>query len=95
MDQLAIRRRGKGRPRTRPGAALGDKAYSSAANRTYLRKRVSRRSSRSSKTRRNTAAAVAAMAAGRLPSTPDSTRPQHRRTLLWQAQAVPGGRDPL
>ena len=39
MDQLAIRRRGKGRPRTRPGAALGDKAYSSAANRAYLRKR--------------------------------------------------------
>jgi len=39
MDQLAIGRRGKGRPRTRPGAALGDKAYSSAANRTYLRKR--------------------------------------------------------
>ena len=39
MNQLAIRRRGKGRPRTRPGAALGDKAYSSAANRTYLRKR--------------------------------------------------------
>ena len=39
MSQLAIRRRGKGRPRTRPGAALGDKAYSSAANRAYLRKR--------------------------------------------------------
>jgi transposase len=39
MNQLAIRRRGKGRPRTRPGAALGDKAYSSAANRSYLRKR--------------------------------------------------------
>lgn len=39
MNQLAIGRRGKGRPRTRPGAALGDKAYSSAANRTYLRKR--------------------------------------------------------
>ena len=28
-----------GRPRTRPGAAMGDKAYSSAANRVYLRKR--------------------------------------------------------
>ena len=27
------------RPRTRPGAAMGDKAYSSAANRAYLRKR--------------------------------------------------------
>jgi Transposase DDE domain len=39
MNQLAIRRRGKGRPRTRPGAALGDKAHSSAANRAYLRKR--------------------------------------------------------
>jgi transposase len=39
MNQLAIRRRGQGRPRTRPGAALGDKAYSSAANRTYLRRR--------------------------------------------------------
>jgi len=39
MDQLAIGRRDKGRPRTRPAAALGDKAYSSAANRAYLRKR--------------------------------------------------------
>jgi transposase len=39
MGQLAIRRRGQGRPRTRPGAAMGDKAYSSAANRAYLRKR--------------------------------------------------------
>ncbi len=39
MNQLRIARRGKGRPRTRPGAALGDKAYSSAANRAYLRKR--------------------------------------------------------
>ena len=39
MDQLAIRRRGNGRPRTRPAAAMGDKAYSSAANRAYLRKR--------------------------------------------------------
>ena len=39
MNQLAIGRRGKGRPRTRPAAALGDKAYSSAANRACLRKR--------------------------------------------------------
>ena len=39
MDRLRIPRRGQGRPRTRPGAALGDKAYSSAANRSYLRKR--------------------------------------------------------
>ena len=39
MSQISIRRRGTGRPRTRPGAAMGDKAYSSAANRGYLRKR--------------------------------------------------------
>ena len=39
MSQISIARRGKGRPRTRPGAAMGDKAYSSAANRAYLRKR--------------------------------------------------------
>ena len=39
MDQISIPRRGKGRPRTRPAAAMGDKAYSAAANRAYLRKR--------------------------------------------------------
>ncbi len=39
LNQLHIGRRGKGRPRTRPGAAMGDKAYSSAANRAYLRRR--------------------------------------------------------
>ena len=39
MESIRIGRRGKGRPRTRPGAAMGDKAYSSAANRAYLRKR--------------------------------------------------------
>jgi transposase len=39
MGQVRIRRRGTGRPRTRPARALGDKAYSSAANRAYLRRR--------------------------------------------------------
>jgi transposase len=39
LDQLRIARRGQGRPRTRPGRAMGDKAYSSAANRAYLRRR--------------------------------------------------------
>jgi transposase len=36
---IRIRRRGRGRPRTRPGRVLGDKAYSSRGIRTYLRKR--------------------------------------------------------
>jgi transposase len=38
MDQLRIRRPGRGRPRTRPGRLLGDKAYSNRAIRTYLRR---------------------------------------------------------
>lgn len=38
MDQIRIARRGPGRPRTRPARAMGDKAYSSRANRAYLRK---------------------------------------------------------
>jgi Transposase DDE domain len=39
LGQIRIARRGKGRPRTRPGRAMGDKAYSSAASRAYLRRR--------------------------------------------------------
>jgi transposase len=39
MGQLRIARRGPGRPRTRPGRVLGDKAYSSTAIRAHLRRR--------------------------------------------------------
>ena len=39
MGQLKIARRGRGRPRTRPGRMLGDKAYSSSAIRAHLRAR--------------------------------------------------------
>ena len=39
MDQIRIRRRGKGGRAPGPPRAMGDKAYSSAANRAYLRKR--------------------------------------------------------
>jgi transposase len=39
MGQIRILRRGPGRPRTRPARAMCDKAYSSRANRAYLRKR--------------------------------------------------------
>jgi hypothetical protein len=35
MEQIRIIRRGLGRPRRTPGAAMADKAYSSAANRAY------------------------------------------------------------
>lgn len=39
MGRLAIGRRGPGRPRTRPGRVLADKAYSSKAIRAHLRRR--------------------------------------------------------
>ena len=39
MDRLKVARRGRGRPRTRPGRVLGDKAYSSTAIRAHLRRR--------------------------------------------------------
>jgi transposase len=39
MNVLRIRRRGPGRPRTRPDRVLGDKAYSSKATRSHLRRR--------------------------------------------------------
>ena len=38
MSRLEIARRGPGRPRTRPGRILGDKAYSSTAIRSRLRR---------------------------------------------------------
>jgi transposase len=39
MAGIRIRRRGRGRPRTRPGRVLGDKAYSNRAIRSHLRRR--------------------------------------------------------
>lgn len=39
MAGIRIGRRGRGRPRTRPGQVLGDKAYSSRAIRAHLRRR--------------------------------------------------------
>ena len=39
LEQIRVPRRGPGRPRTRPDRVLADKAYSSRANRAYLRRR--------------------------------------------------------
>jgi transposase len=39
MDAIAVSRPGRGRPRTRPGRVLADKAYSSRAIRAWLRGR--------------------------------------------------------
>jgi transposase len=37
LDRVRILRTGNGRPRTRPGTVMADKAYSSKANRAWLR----------------------------------------------------------
>jgi transposase len=39
MAGIRIHRKGRGRPRTRPGRVLGDKAYSNQAIRAHLRRR--------------------------------------------------------
>jgi transposase len=39
LEGIRVPRPGPGRPRIRPGRVLADKAYSSAANRAYLRRR--------------------------------------------------------
>jgi transposase len=39
LERIAVPRLGPGRPRTRPDRVLADKAYGSAANRAYLRRR--------------------------------------------------------
>ena len=39
LENIRVPRLGSGRPRTRPDRVLADKAYSSRANRAYLRRR--------------------------------------------------------
>jgi transposase len=39
IERIRVPRAGAGRPRTRPGRVLADKAYSSKSNRAYLRRR--------------------------------------------------------
>lgn len=39
LERICVPRLGRGRPRTRPDRVLGDKAYGSRANRSYLRRR--------------------------------------------------------
>jgi hypothetical protein len=92
MESIRIRRRGKGRP----GAALGDKAYSSAANCAYLRCRgiqaVIPVKEDQKAHRRNRGSAGGRPRCPR-PRTVQGT--QHGRALLQPAQAVPRRRHPL
>ena len=74
LGRIRVPGPGPGRPRTRPGRVLADKAYGSRANRAYLRLRGSGAPSRTRPTRSATARPGAA-AAARPPSTRKITRP--------------------
>jgi len=96
LNQVRITRRGKGRPRTRPGAAMADKAYSSAANRAYPRKRGIQAVipvKEDQKRHRRARGRARRAPAGLRPRTLQAA--QHRRALLQQAQAVPRRRHPM
>jgi Transposase DDE domain len=95
-EAIRISRRGPGRPRTRPGATRGDKAYSSAANRSYLRQRgitavipVKEDQKKHRRARGSAGGRPPAFAAGRY---------KERTTVercFAKAKAVPCRRDPL
>ena len=69
LEAVHIARRGKGRLRTRPGRAMADKAYSSAANPAYLRRRGIQAVIPVKEDQKRTAAPGDASAGGRRPST--------------------------
>ena len=64
MEAVRVPRLGRGRARTRPDAVLGDKAYSSRANRSLLRGRGIKPSSPNPQTRSGTASAADHAASG-------------------------------
>jgi Transposase DDE domain len=74
LEAVRIARRGKGRPRTRPGRAMADKACSSAANRAYLRRRGIQAVIPVKEDQKRTAAPGDASAGGRRSSTPGITK---------------------
>ena len=96
MDAIRIPRRGLGRPRQRPGRAMADKAYSSRANRAWLRRHgiqaVIPVKEDQKKHRRDRGRAC-----GRPPSFRRLLvqKAQHGGTLLRQAEAVPRRGHPL
>ena len=81
LGRIRVPRPGRGRPRTRPGRVLADKAYGSRANRAYLRRRGIRCTIPEKADQSATARPGAATVAARPLSTPKTTRPATR----WSA----------
>jgi hypothetical protein len=74
LGELKVRRHGPGRPRSRPDALRGDKAYSSRGTASCCARAASRRSSPSPLTRSPTASARGQAADAHRCSTPRTTR---------------------
>ena len=73
LGEIRVPRPGGGRPRTRPDLVLADKAYTSRANRGYLRRRGIRACIPSKADQDAHRKAKGSTAAGRPPSTRRST----------------------
>lgn len=78
LERIRVPRIGPGRPRLRPLRVRGDKAYSSRANRAYLRKRGSGARSRNRPTRCGVAKGEGRPVGGPRPSTVRTTKPGTR-----------------
>ncbi|WP_406259733.1 hypothetical protein [Actinacidiphila glaucinigra] len=94
MDKIKFRGR-RGRPRTRPDAVAGDKAYSSRSNRTYLRKRkiravIPEKADQAANRKRRARAE-----APRQPRRRAVQGPQHRRGVRQPAAQLARDRHPL
>ena len=96
LQQIRIRCRGCGRPRTRPGSGLAGEAYCSHGDRVYLRQR---RITAVIAVQQDQAANRLARGSPRRPATrlrlPALPTAQHRRMLPQQAQRMPGRRHRL
>ena len=84
LGRIRVPRTGPGRPRTRPGRVLADKAYGSRANRAYLRRRGIRCTIPDKADQIRHRKARGRAAAARPPSTRKITRPATR----WSAASA-------
>lgn len=73
LEGIRVPRPARGRPRTSPDRVRADKAYSSRANRAYLRRRGIKCTIPEKRTRPPTGSNVAHAAAARPPSTQPTT----------------------
>ena len=95
MDRLKIARRGRRRPRTRPGQVLADKAYSSTAIRAHLRRRGIKATIPEPadqirhRLRRGSSGGRRRIRPRRLQGA------QYRRARLYRLRRAPGGRHPV